>query len=315
MSGPVTTSDAAAVSDHPGARPPCVEIIESRSAAVGRFAVRRALPRRARRNVGPWCFADHLGPAGVTENSGLDIGPHPHIGLQTVTWLIDGEVLHRDSLGSEQVIRPGQLNLMTAGAGVSHSEEATGAYRGDLHGIQFWVAQPAATRDAPPAFEHHGELPRAELPGCIATALVGNVAGMSSPARRDTDHMGAELEIHASATIPLDAAFEHAVVVLTGALTIDGTVVTPGHLAYLGKGRDELHLQPNEVTRAALIGGADFTEPLLMWWNFVARTEDEITEAYLGWTARSERFGSVASPLAAMDTEPPPWGPRLEGAS
>jgi redox-sensitive bicupin YhaK (pirin superfamily) len=237
--------------------------------------------------------------------------------LQTVTWLIEGEVLHRDSLGSEQVIRPGQLNLMTAGAGVSHSEEATGTYRGDLHGIQFWVAQPAATRDAAPAFEHHGDLPGDELPGCIATALIGNVAGMSSPARCDTDHMGAELEIHASASIPLDRTFEHAVVVLTGALTIDGTAAIPGHLAYLGAGRDDVHLEPNEATRAVIIGGAEFTEPLLMWWTFVARTEDEITEAHRDWTARSSRFGSVASPLDAMDTDPPPWGSRdrSEGAS
>jgi redox-sensitive bicupin YhaK (pirin superfamily) len=258
--------------------------------------------------VGPWCFADHFGPAAVTETSGLDIGPHPHIGLQTVTWLVEGEVLHRDSLGSEQIIRPGQLNLMTAGAGVSHSEEATGTYRGDLHGIQFWVAQPDATRTGPPAFEHHGDLPRGEVPGCTFTALVGDVAGVSSPARRDTGHMGAELELHGSATLPLDPTFEHAVIVLTGALTVDGGVATPGHLAYLGAGRDELRLRADETTRAALIGGTEFTEPLLMWWNFVARTEEEITEAHRSWTERSERFGAVASPLDRLEADPPPWG-------
>jgi redox-sensitive bicupin YhaK (pirin superfamily) len=307
MSGPVTTSDVIAVSGHQDTRPPCVDIIESRATSVGRFAVRRALPRRARRTVGPWCFADHFGPAAVTENSGLDIGPHPHIGLQTVTWLVEGEVLHRDSLGTEQVIRPGQLNLMTAGAGVAHSEEATGGYRGDLHGIQFWVAQPSGTREGLPAFEHHVDLPRIELPGCIATVLVGDVEGASSPARRDTDHMGAELEIHADATVPLEPEFEHALIILTGALTIDGEVVTPGNLAYLGTGRGECHLQRNEATRAALIGGVEFTEPLLMWWNFVARTKHEITKAYRDWSARSERFGAVASRLAQMDTDSPPW--------
>ncbi|HVL32135.1 MAG TPA: pirin family protein, partial [Actinomycetota bacterium] len=121
---------------------PTVEVTESRTATVGRMTVRRALPKRGRRTIGAWCFVDHMGPLAVDENEGIDIGPHPHIGLQTVTWLFAGEVLHRDSLGSEQTIRAGQLNLMTAGRGVVHSEERTGRYRGELHGVQLWVAQP-----------------------------------------------------------------------------------------------------------------------------------------------------------------------------
>jgi redox-sensitive bicupin YhaK (pirin superfamily) len=306
MSGPVTTRDAITASDHAGTRAG-VDVIESRIAEVGRFSVRRALPRAARRTVGPWCFADHFGPAAVTEERGLDIGPHPHIGLQTVTWLVEGEVLHRDSLGSEQTIRPGQLNLMTAGAGVAHSEEATGQYRGDLHGIQFWVAQPTGTRDGRPAFEHHADLPRVEWPGCVATVLVGDVETASSPARRDTDHVGAELRLHADTTVPLDSAFEHALIVLRGALTVDGTPLSPGRLAYLGTGRDECRLGCDEEAIAMLIGGAELDEPILMWWNFVARTEHEISDAYRDWSARSERFGVVASPLPDMDTRPPPW--------
>ncbi len=135
MSGPVTGAEEAplGIADEP--TPPRVELSDSREELVGRMRVRRALPRRGRRTVGAWCFADHMGPADVTERSGLDIGAHPHTGLQTVTWLVEGQVLHRDSLGSEQVIAPGQLNLMTAGHGVSHSEEATGHYRGALEGI------------------------------------------------------------------------------------------------------------------------------------------------------------------------------------
>src|SRR5215210_1716331 len=151
MSGPVSVADAAPAPavDRPEA---CeLEIIEGRDAQVGAFGVNRVLPRRRRRSVGAWCFVDHMGPGDVTADRGLDIGPHPHIGLQTVTWLLRGEVLHRDSLGSEQVIRPGQLNLMTAGHGVSHSEETAGTYAGALHGVQLWVAQPSATRDGPPA--------------------------------------------------------------------------------------------------------------------------------------------------------------------
>jgi hypothetical protein len=161
MSGPVTDTDSAplAVTDQPSAA--CVELSDSRDELVGRIRVRRALPRRGRRTIGAWCFADHMGPADVDERNGLSIGAHPHIGLQTVTWLLDGQVLHRDSLGSEQVITPGQLNLMTAGHGVSHSEEGTG-HRGTVEGAQLWVAQPSGTRDSAPAFEHHGELPQVE---------------------------------------------------------------------------------------------------------------------------------------------------------
>ena len=156
-------ADAPAVPDCGHPADACIEVTESHTATVGKFSVRRALPRRGRRTVGAWCFADHMGPADVTETSGMDIGPHPHIGLQTVTWLLDGEALHRDSLGSEQLITPGQLNLMTAGAGVAHSEEATGRYHGRLEGIQLWVALPEPTRDSAAAFEHHAELPRVEL--------------------------------------------------------------------------------------------------------------------------------------------------------
>src|SRR3954453_20299445 len=169
MSGPVSTADVPADDDTGPPRPSLVEVTESRLADVGGFTVRRALPRREHRTGGAWCFVDQMGPGQVTPEQGLDIGPHPHIGLQTVTWLLRGEVLHRDSLGSEQVIRPGQLNLMTAGAGVSHSEETRGVYEGEVHGVRLWVAQPEATRSGVPAFEHHAELPQVELANGDAT--------------------------------------------------------------------------------------------------------------------------------------------------
>src|SRR3954464_1224743 len=197
MSGPVSTIDAPpAVADcgHPSTA--CIEISDSRDEVVGKVRVRRALPRKGRRTVGAWCFADHMGPADVTENSGLDIGPHPHIGLQTVTWLVDGQALHRDSLGSEQVIAPGQLNLMTAGAGVSHAEEATGHYRGTLEGIQLWVAQPDVTRSGAPAFEHHTDLPQCDLDGGVGPVLLGDSAALASPPRHDTELVGVELALH-----------------------------------------------------------------------------------------------------------------------
>jgi redox-sensitive bicupin YhaK (pirin superfamily) len=310
MSGPVNTVDASpgrADAGHPTA--PCVEVGDSREATVGRIRVRRALPRRGRRTVGAWCFADHMGPADVTEDSGLDIGPHPHIGLQTVTWVTDGQVLHRDSLGSEQVIKPGQLNLMTAGGGVSHAEEATGHYRGTLEGIQLWVALPDATRHGPAAFEHHAELPRTGLDGGAgaATVLVGEFGGLTGPARHDTPLTGAELDLRASVTVPLRTDFEYALIVLEGAVAVHGRPLRPGRLGYLGEGRDELRLDVREPTRAILLGGEPFPEPIVMWWNFVGRTRAEIDAAHASWTAQDDRFGRVRSSLPLIPAAAPYW--------
>jgi len=308
VSGPVSTADTPPVGERDHPDPACVEVTESRAAQVGTIRVRRALPRRGRRTVGPWCFVDHMGPASLTEDVGVDIGPHPHTGLQTVTWLLAGEVLHRDSLGSEQLIRAGQLNLMTAGRGVVHSEERTGHYRGDLHGVQLWVAQPERTRHGGPAFEHHADLPRVELDGSVVTVIVGSMADARSPARHDTDHVGADLDLRPGDTVlPLDPTFEYALVVLSGAVTLDTQVVEPGHLAYLGTGRDERRISTAEPARALLLGGVPFEEPILMWWNFVARTSDEITEAQRQWMAGDGRFGPVASPLPRIPVGPPPW--------
>ncbi|MTE18985.1 pirin family protein [Streptomyces sp. TRM43335] len=310
MSGPVGAIDAPpALADtgHPTA--PCVEVSDSREARVGRFRVRRALPRRGRRTVGAWCFADHMGPADVTEDSGLDIGPHPHIGLQTVTWLTDGQVLHRDSLGTEQVIKPGGLNLMTAGGGVSHAEEATGHYRGTLEGIQLWVALPDATRHGPAAFEHHTELPRADLDhgAGAATVLVGEFGGLLGPARHDTPLVGIDLDLRRSATVPLRPGFEYAVVVLEGEVGVHGEPLRPGRSGYLGEGRDEVRLDVREPARAMLLGGEPFPEPILMWWNFVARTRAEIDAAHASWAAGDDRFGRVRSALPPIPTEAPYW--------
>ncbi len=308
MSGPVTTGDVAADSEATATRPSCVEVTESRHEQVGRLPVRRALPRRERRTVGAWCFVDHMGPAPVSEQAGIDIGPHPHIGLHTVTWLLAGEVLHRDSLGSEQVIRPGQLNLMTAGHGVAHAEEGTGRYRGELHGVQLWVAQPSATRHRRPAFEHHAELPRVELGAATATVLVGDLAGAVSPGRRDSDLVGADLDLRRpGAVMPLRSSFEYALVVFSGAVTLDRRLIKPGHLAYLGIGRDECRLSTDDRARALLVGGIPFPEPILMWWNFVGRTQDEISAAARDWRADSGRFGAVASALPRIHVGPPPW--------
>jgi redox-sensitive bicupin YhaK (pirin superfamily) len=309
VSGPVSTDDVPTAPGDGPAEPGAVEVTESREAAVGALTVRRALPRRGRRTVGAWCFVDHMGPATFAEGTSVDIGPHPHIGLQTVTWLLEGELLHRDGLGSEQLIRPGQLNLMTAGRGLAHAEEGTGPASRRMHGVQLWVALPAATRDGDPAFAHHAALPQVELGGGTATVLVGALGDVASPARRDTDHVGIALDLGGDpVTLPLDPAHEHALVVMSGALRLGAAVVAPGHLGYLGPGRDELRLAPVGPTRALLVGGVPFPEPILMWWNYVARTRDEVTAAHRAWTDRTDRFAPVPSSLPRIDTAPPPWG-------
>jgi redox-sensitive bicupin YhaK (pirin superfamily) len=306
VSGPVTAADARpgeADCGHPD--PPEVEVTASRDADVGGVAVRRALPRRQRRTVGGWCFADHFGPAPAPP--GMAVGPHPHTGLHTVTWLVAGSLLHRDSLGSEQLVRPGQLNLMTAGLGVAHAEESPAGGPPHQHGIQLWVAQPETTRHGPPAFEHHPRLPEVGVGAARVTVLVGDLAGASSPARRDTPLVGAEIATTGDGAVPLelDPGFEHALVVLAGSLAVGDTAVGPGALAYLGWGREALDLRAAGPTRALLLGGEPFAERIVMAWNFVGRSRDELDRAAADWNAGDEaRFGPVASALPRIAAPP-----------
>jgi redox-sensitive bicupin YhaK (pirin superfamily) len=219
-------------------------------------------------------------------------------------------VLHRDSLGSEQVIRPGQVNLMTAGRGVAHAEEPTGHYRGTMQGVQLWVAQPEATRHDPPAFEHHAELPRVSVGSGEASVLVGAFADVVSPARADTPLVGVEGVLGAGAsTWPLRRDFEYAVVVLDGAVAIGDHLVQPGRLGYLGEGREELVMTTTDPARVLLLGGVPFGEPVLMWWNFVARTREEVEAAVRQWNDDEGRFGDVHSTLGRIPSPVPAWRP------
>ena len=204
----------------------------------------RTLPSARRRSIGAWCFLDHFGPVDVSGQDGLRVGPHPHIGLQTVTWLLDGEILHRDSLGSVQIIRPGQLNLMTSGCGISHSEESPPGHPPGLHGAQLWIALPDAARFTEPTFAHHAELPVFTHDGLRISVLLGDVLGQVSPGKVFTPLMGAELFADATtqATLPLRADFEYGIQVLTGRLRVDDEVLEPGTLLYLEAGRAKLHL-------------------------------------------------------------------------
>ncbi len=309
MSGPVSTDGT--IDQHPDGRPPppTFERLDARSVDLGGLAVRRLLPQRGRRTVGPWCFADHFGPTPASLRNPMQIGPHPHIGLQTVTWLLEGQALHRDSLGSEQLIEPGQLNVMSAGRGVAHAEETPAGSTTSMHGLQLWIAQPESTRRGDPAFEHHPDLPQVRFGSIIGTVLMGALADGVSPARTDSPLVGAQLDGHGgqSAMVALEPSFEHAVLAIEGSAAVSGQVVATGQLAYLGSGRDHLDLAFDGAGRLLLLGGLPFTDELHMWWNFVAGDRAEIEAARADWQAGSARFGTVSSALDRIDAPPLPW--------
>jgi quercetin 2,3-dioxygenase len=301
----VSTVDAELEVAQTPAVSPGLELTEAREAQVGDVAVRRLLPLRLRRSVGAWCFIDHYGPMSVDGVTGMRVPPHPHIGLQTVTWLISGNVLHRDSLGSEQMIRPGQLNLMTAGRGIAHAEESPAEHDPSLHGVQLWVALPDASRHAEPAFSHHPQLPETGIGGFDVTVFIGSLGGVRSPAMTFSEIVGAELAAarDSSGVMPLTAAHEHVVFVATGSASVEKTVLRSGQLLYLAPGRDQVSVSAPARSRLFLLGGVPLGERLLMWWNFVARTPEEIEAAVAGW--REGGFGSVAD----YDGEPLPAPP------
>ena len=272
------------------------------------FEVTRTLPNKPRRMVGAWCFLDAYGPVVLDPSSaGMRVGPHPHTGLQTVTWLIAGEVLHRDSLGHTQEIRPGQLNLMTAGRGIAHSEETPVAHSPVLQGVQLWVALPHAVRDMPAAFAHHADLPVLRDGGLSATVLMGTLAGVTSPAAGHTPLVAAEIQLGSSAagSLPLRPDFEYAILALDGPVTVDGVTVKPGPLLYLGAGLESVRLGAESPVRALLLGGEPFEERLVMWWNFVARDHDEIVQMRADWADETPRFGVVRGYDGARLPAPP----------
>jgi redox-sensitive bicupin YhaK (pirin superfamily) len=237
----------------------------------------------------------------------MRVGPHPHIGLHTVTWLVAGEVLHSDSLGNQQLIRPGQLNLMTAGAGIAHAEDSRSQAGGALDGVQLWVAQPETTRHGPASFAHHEDLPIADLGAAEATVLVGTFGGARSPAAVDSPLVGADIAGAGAVELPLEPAFEHAVFVLHGGARLAGTSVGPNEVAHVGAGRVGLELDLAEHSRVLLLGGVPWREEILMWWNFVARDRGEIERAQADWQSRSPRFGPVTSTLDRIDAPTPFW--------
>ncbi|MDH4258953.1 MAG: pirin family protein [Gammaproteobacteria bacterium] len=272
-----------------------MERLEAHRAVIGDgFEIRRAVPNRHCRMIGAWCFLDHAGPVRYKPGKGLNIGPHPHIGLQTFTWMIEGEVLHRDSLGCVQLIRPGQVNLMTAGRGISHSEESPLGRTGRFHSTQLWIALPDAERHREPDFHHYPALPVIDRGGFRVTVLAGTCDGEISPARVYTPLVGLDIATRgrAQCTLPLNPSFEHAALTLEGAPDLNGDLLEPGTLLYLGTGHGSLELNSPAKSRVLVIGGVPFGEEILLWWNFVARTPAEMEAARRDWI-EGERFGQV----------------------
>lgn len=242
----------------------------------------------------------------------MRVGPHPHIGLQTFTWMIKGEVLHRDSLGNKQIIRPGQVNLMTAGHGIAHTEESL-AQEDTLHATQLWIALPPPDSHCAPAFDHHPELPLWSLNGCQLTLLAGSYNGYTAPPKLYSPLVGIDLNSTAGSamTLPLDSEFEYGVLTLEGQTIINGQAFAVDELAYLGLGLHEINLElAPGGSRAILLGGLPFSSDVLIWWNFVGHNKTDIARAQHDWETGSERFGTVhgydGPPLTAPPL-PPGW--------
>jgi redox-sensitive bicupin YhaK (pirin superfamily) len=273
--------------------------------------VRRTLPQRERSLIGAWCFVDHYGPHDVGSGPGMDVPPHPHTGLQTVSWLFSGEVEHQDSAGVRALVRPGELNLMTAGAGICHSEVSTPDTT-LLHGVQLWVALPDAHRDTARDFAHYAPPVHLHDGACIRVFL-GELAGAKSFVPSFTPLLGAQVELrpHSTVTFAIDPGFEHGVLVDMGNLSTGGTALEVGDLWYQSPGHDGLVLTNSSdgPGRVLVLGGPPFPEPLVMWWNFVGRSHADIVGYRERWEAHDERFGAVPGyPGARLPAPPLPNG-------
>jgi redox-sensitive bicupin YhaK (pirin superfamily) len=293
-----------------------VEVITPREVPLGgprAMTVRRTLPQRQRSLIGAWCFVDHYGPDEVAQSGGMLVPPHPHAGLQTVSWLFAGEVEHRDSSRAHAVVRPGEVNLMTAGHGVCHSEVSTSETT-QLHGVQLWVALPESAREVDRGFERHVTTP-IDLGGAVLRVFLGTVAGFTSPVHTFSPILGAELVLAPGARINLyvDPTFEHGVLVDSGHVELAGTSLRRSELGYVGTGVSQLTLSDigGEGARLVLLGGVPFGEEIVMWWNFVGRTHDDIAAMRDAWQSESDRFGQVEGYVGNPQRLPAPDLPHV----
>lgn len=299
---------------HPGDAPRAARVLERvalRATTLGDgLPIRRALPTRQRRMVGAWCFLDHIGPVQLPAGQGLHVGAHPHTGLQTFTWMIEGELLHRDSLGSAQRIRPGQVNLMTAGHGIVHTED-TPPDTARVHAAQLWIALPPAQAGTTPAFEHHPVLPGWTQDGLRCTLLAGRHGPHQAPTQVHTPLLGLDLAAGpqaATTTLALEPGFEYGLLPLQGEVQLGGEALGGDEFAYLGAGHAQLRLALAPGARALLLGGEPFAPPIVMWWNFVGFDRAYLSRAQADWEAGSVRFPRVAGDEGRRLAAPPlPW--------
>ena len=272
------------------------QVIVPRTVDLGDFAVRRALPSVRTRMVGPFIFFDHFGPAEFRAGNGLDVRPHPHIGLATVTYLFDGEIMHRDSLGTAAPIKPGEVNWMTAGRGIVHSERTGPELRSSgspIHGLQMWVALPAAKEEIEPAFAHHetDEFPMLTDGGVFVRVVVGSLYGKTSPVPTIHETMFANVALRAGATLPLDADHEErALYIVDGSIDISGDTFAAGQLLVFKPG-DRVTIKAAGDAHVVILGGAPMDGPRHIWWNFVSSRKERIEQAKSEWKAG--HFGKV----------------------
>ena len=271
------------------------------------MTVRRSLPQRAVSLIGAWCFVDHYGPDDVSETGGMSVPGHPHTELQTVSWLFTGEVEHRDTTGSHALVRPGQLNLMTAGSGIAHSEYSTPATT-VLHGVQLWIALPAADRFAAPGFAHY-EPPVIDLEGAKVLVFAGSLFGQASPVATYSALVGAEVTLAAghSLEVEVNAGHEHGFLCDTGRLAVGGAVAQPGEIVFhpAGASAITLNASPSEPTRILVLGGEPFGEQIVMWWNFIGRSHEEVVGFREDW--QRQRAGRASSAPGRYGVFPEAW--------
>ena len=273
-------------------------VVVPRTVDIGGFTVRRALPTAKRRMVGPFIFMDQMGPGELPVGEGLDVRPHPHIGLATVTYLFDGEIVHRDSTGVEAAIRPGDVNWMTAGRGIVHSERSSPEFRHrandrQVAGLQTWVALPQSHEEVAPRFHHHdsASLPEIEDAGARTRLIIGSAWGLTSPVETFSDTIYAELRLQPGASVPIDATHvERALYVFDGTIEIGGDLFESGRLLVLKPG-DPITVTARTPVRALFVGGAPMDGPRHIWWNFVSSSKDRIEQAKADW--KQGRFDKV----------------------
>lgn len=294
-----------------GQDPACselMEIVTSREVPLGgirAMTVRRTIPHRQRSMIGAWCFADHYGPDDVTRGAGMQVAPHPHTALQTVTWLFAGEIEHRDSLGTVQHVRPGELNLMTAGRGISHSEGSPQVRPPRLHGVQLWTALPADAINVAPHFEHLGRdvLPNFSHDGADIKVLAGELFGHRAPTTIYTPLMGAEVVLPAAGEVrlELDASFEYGILADGPGIRVHGTELELAQLAYMPPGQRAVTISADRPARFMLLGGEPFGEDIVMWWNFIGRSHDEVVAARDDWMSAVGQYGSDGAPISGVE--------------